>query len=116
VIPAVPGSTSPFSPGVPQTTPALPPTTATPTILNPTTTSSNGGLSGAAAIFIALGAIVVLVGISFFIWRDARRAAPVRAGAGDDGLGGTRRGSKAPPKSRKLSPAERRRRKRGRAR
>jgi hypothetical protein len=61
--------------------------------------------------------LVLLAGISFFIWRDARRRAPVRPGmahavAGD----GARSGSKARPKPRKLSPAERRRRKRGRAR
>jgi hypothetical protein len=61
-----------------------------------------------------VGAIVVLGGIAFFIWRDARRRAPVKAGAvGTDGRGRT--GSKPPPKPRKLSPAERKRRKRGRA-
>jgi hypothetical protein len=60
---------------------------------------------------------VVLTGIAFFIWRDARRRAPVRGTAdATAGMpGGPSRGSKAPPKPRKLSPAERRRRKRGRA-
>jgi hypothetical protein len=99
-------------------TPAPTPTVATPTVINPTTTSSTSdSLSGGSAIAIAIGAFVLLGGISFFIWRDARRRAPVRhhtatATAGADG----RSGSKRPVKPRKLSPAERRRRKRGRAR
>jgi hypothetical protein len=81
-----------------------------------TTTSSRGSssLSGNSALVIAIGALVVLGAISFFIWRDARRRAPVTSGAG--GFDVRRSGSKAPPKSRKLSAAERRRRKRGRAR
>jgi hypothetical protein len=70
-------------------------------------------LSGSSALFIAIGAIVLLGGISFFIWRDARRRAPVRGG---EGFEIRRSGSKPPPKQRKLSPAERKRRKRGRAR
>jgi hypothetical protein len=60
--------------------------------------------------------VVLLAAISFFIWRDARRRAPVRSGGGELGLDGRRAGSKPKPKSRKPSPAERRRRKRGRAR
>jgi hypothetical protein len=56
---------------------------------------------------------VVLAGISFFIWRDARRRAPQRGG---EGYEIRRSGSKPPPKPRKLSAAERKRRKRGRAR
>jgi hypothetical protein len=60
--------------------------------------------------------VIVLGGIAFFIWRDARRRAPVRtADAYGDGTG-RRAGSKAPPKQRKLSAAERKRRKRGKAR
>jgi hypothetical protein len=109
---------NPLSPGIPQS-PASTPTTTTPPILNPTTTSSSdSGLSGSSAAAIAIGAIVILGGISMFIWRDARRRAPVRdraaglAAAGADG----RSGSKQRAKQRKLSPAERRRRKRGRAR
>jgi hypothetical protein len=59
----------------------------------------------------------VLGGISFFIWRDARRRAPTRARpAGALAAEGRRQGSKQRAKPRKLSPAERRRRKRGRAR
>lgn len=116
-----PGTTSPFSPGVPVSpiTPTI--STAQPTIAQTTTSSSSGGgLSGSGAIAIAVGAIVVLGGISYFIWHDARRHAPVRRAAGGadltDAAGGRARGSKAPPKPRKPSPAERRRRKRGRAR
>jgi hypothetical protein len=110
-----PGS-SPFSPGLPLQSTTTP--TTTPTIVQTATSSSgSGGLSGTSAVLIAAGAIVVLGGISLFIWRDARRRAPVRHRAHADvgGVGG-RSGSKAPPKPRKLSPAERRRRKRGRAR
>jgi hypothetical protein len=59
-----------------------------------------------------VGAIVILAGISFFIWRDARRRAPVKPGV----VAATAGGSKPRRGSRKLSPAERRRRKRGRAR
>ncbi len=113
------GLGNPLSPGLPQgqgttatsaTAPALPPTSTT-------STSSGNGLSGTSAIVIAIGALVILGGISIFIWRDARRRAPVRArGAGADVPGGSRPGSKARAKPRKLSPAERRRRKRGRAR
>jgi hypothetical protein len=119
-------ATNPLSPGLPQsptttptaTTPAAPPTT-TPSITNSGSTSSGGSFTGTDAIVIAAGAIIVLGGISFFIWRDARRRAPLRhrAAAATAGAGGrSRSGSKAPAKARKLSPAERRRRKRGRAR
>jgi hypothetical protein len=106
---------NPLAPGIPAS-PAPTPTAPTPTIINPTTTSTNGSLSGGGVLAIAIGAIVLLGGISFFIWRDARRRAPVRhaahATAGADG----RSGSKRPVKPRKLSAAEKRRRKRGRAR
>ncbi len=112
---ALPGGTSPFSPGVPYTPPAT--TTATsPSVVNVTTTSSaSGGISGTDAILIAIGAVVVLSAIAYFIWADSKRHARVRTATA--GVGGDRRsGSKTPPRSRKLSPAERRRRKRGRAR
>lgn len=112
------GSSNPLSPGFPAA-PAPTPTTSTPTIINPTTTSSTGGgsLSGGSVVAIAIGALVLIGGISLFIWRDARRRAPVRhrASAATAGAGG-RPGSKRPVKPRKLSAAERRRRKRGRAR
>jgi hypothetical protein len=109
-----PGAVNPFAPGIPAS-PVPTPTAPTPTAINPTT-STNGTLSGGSVLAIAIGAIVLLGGISFFIWRDARRRAPVRhaahATAGADG----RSSSKRPVKPRKLSAAEKRRRKRGRAR
>ena len=116
-----PGTTNPLSPGVPvpqATTPST--TTATLPAVLPTTNTSSGssGLSGSGTIAIAVVAALVLGGIAYFIWRDARRRAPVRHARGEvAGLPGgeARSGSKAPPKPRKLSPAERRRRKRGRA-
>jgi peptidoglycan/LPS O-acetylase OafA/YrhL len=118
--PAVPDTTNPFSPGVPISPATVPNTTTTPTVVQTSSSSSGGGsgLSGTNAIEIALVAVVVLSGIAFFIWRDARRRAPVRntADATAGMPGSASRGSKAPPKSRKLSQAERRRRKRGRAR
>jgi hypothetical protein len=99
------------------------PTTTTPTTPAPTTpittnTGSGGtsGLTGTDAVLIAIGAIIVLGGISYFIWWDARKRAPVRAAAATAGAAGRRTGSKGRAKPRRLSPAERRRRKRGRAR
>ena len=119
-LPAVAGAqtSNPLAPGFPQPSVSIPTTnTAAPTIQTTTTAGSGSGFSGSSAIFIAIGAIVVLGGISFFIWRDARRRAP----KGHRTLApieaeGRRAGSKARPKPRKLSPAEKRRRKRGRAR
>jgi hypothetical protein len=96
-------------------TPTPTATTPAPVITNPTSqTAGSSTLSGASALVIVVGAVVVLGGIAFFIWRDARRRAPARTA---DALGGTgrRAGSKAPPKPRKLSAAERKRRKRGKA-
>jgi hypothetical protein len=112
-----PGS-NPLTPGFPQPTVAVPTTTtAVPTIQTTTTAGSGSGFSGTSAFVIAVGAVLVLGGISFFIWRDARRRAPTRTRAWAPGLEeGRRKGSKPPQKARKLSPAERRRRKRGRAR
>jgi Na+/H+-dicarboxylate symporter len=109
-------TSNPFTPGLP-VAPSQTPTTPTPTIVNPAPTStSGGGLTGGSVIAIAIGAIVLLGGISLFIWRDARRRAPVRRPAMATPGDGSRAGSKQRTKSRKLSPAERRRRKRGRAR
>jgi hypothetical protein len=86
-------------------------------VISPATasTAGGGGLSGTSAIAIAIGAFAVLGGISYFIWRDARRRAPVAVRSAANGDRQTRPGSKAPPKARKLSAAERKRRKRGRA-
>ncbi len=110
-----PGS-NPLSPGFPQQSVSVPTTSTTvaPTISTPTTAGSGSGFTGSSVVVVAVGALIVLGGISFFIWRDARRRAPARAAmaVGE----GRRQGSKRPQKPRKLSPAERRRRKRGRAR
>jgi hypothetical protein len=108
-------TSNPFSPGLPQSVPSIPTSTAPAPIAIPTTTTSGGGtLSGGSALAIGLGALIVLGGIAFFIWHDARRRAPIRHRMAEEGAGAG--GSKARPKPRKLSPAERRRRKRGRAR
>jgi anaerobic selenocysteine-containing dehydrogenase len=90
--------------------------TAAPTVISTATaaTSGSGGLSGGGAIAIAIGAFVVLGGICYYIWRDARRRAPVAARPAGE-TRENRPGSKAQPKARKLSTAERKRRKRGRA-
>jgi hypothetical protein len=108
------GGANPISP-VPTTT-----TSATSAVVATSSTATSGGssLSTGSALAIAVGAFAVLGGISFFIWRDARRRAPVRSRSAEPGAAGNgrRAGSKPPPKPRKLSPAERRRRKRGRAR
>ena len=120
--PAVPitpnGSTNPLSGGVAPVspTPTPTPTATTPAIVNPTVqTNGSSSLSGGSALVIVIGAVLVLGGIAFYIWRDARRRAPATTA---DALGGAghRAGSKAPPKPRKLSAAERKRRKRGKAR
>jgi len=111
-------TTSPLSGGFPQPSVSIPTsTTATPTIQTTATAGSGSGFSGSSAIIIAVGAIVVLGGIAIFIWRDARRRAPKghRLTAPIDAEG-RRAGSKARQKPRKLSAAEKRRRKRGRAR
>jgi hypothetical protein len=118
--PAPPTSTTnPLSPGIP-VSPAPSTSTAAPTIVQTASSNSAGSssLSSNSVLFIAIGAVVLLVAISYFIWRDARRRAPVkgRGLTGELGLEGRRAGSKAPRKPRKLSAAEKRRRKRGRAR
>src|SRR5205085_819166 len=72
------GQTNPLTPGLPQPSVSVP-AAPTPTVITTASTSGSGsGLSGGSAIAIAIGAIVLLGGISFFIWRDARRRAPVR--------------------------------------
>ena len=114
------GQASPLTPLTPST-PAPQTQTVTPTVAAPTTqtpTSGSSTLSGTNAIAIAIGALVLIAAIAGFIWYDARRRAPVRhrAAAATAGGGGGRPGAKPKAKGRKLSPAERRRRKRGRAR
>lgn len=94
------------------TTPA---TSTTPAPVT-TTASSSGGLSSLDAVLIAIIAAALLGGVCFWIWYDARGHAS-RIGR-EDPLFGQRAhaGSKAPHKQRKLTPAERKRRRRGRAR
>jgi hypothetical protein len=110
-------TTNPFVPFVQPTASTTP---TQPSVLNPVTTTNStgsGSLSSGGVIAIGAGAVIVLGGISFFIWYDARRRAPVRSRAAAVAAGaGSRPGSKQRVKPRKLSPAERRRRKRGRAR
>jgi hypothetical protein len=107
------GASNPFGP-LPQPTGTVPQTTTTsaPSIVQTTTTAGSTSVSGTGIAAIAIGAIIILVGISYFIWRDARKRAPVT----ERELAGAPSGSKPRRKSRKLSPAERKRRKRGRAR
>ena len=107
-----------FGIGLPQSSAPTPTQTQTIAPVVTTSSSAGGSLSGTDALLVAAGAIVVLGAIAYFIWSDSRhhvrllrRAAPAGTATGNPG-----RGSKAPPKSRKLTPAERRRRKRGRAR
>jgi hypothetical protein len=104
-------SSNPFSGGltVPGETATTPTTTA---VVDTSTSGAGGGFSGTSAIAIAVAAFVVIVGIAAALFRDARRR-----------TGGSRHakpeervpGSRRPPKARKLRPAERRRRKRGRS-
>jgi hypothetical protein len=111
-----------LSGGLPVTPSGTTPTTGAvaPAVLPTATTASTsgGGLGGGGAILVGLGAVALLGGVVAYIWRDSRRHAPVKPGGytAAEALGGGRSGSKAPPKSRKLSAAERKRRKRGRAR
>jgi len=109
---------NPLSPAFPQpTVQTQTTTTSVSTIQTSATAGSGSAFSGSSALFIAIGAVVVLGGISYFIWRDARKHAPKghRLVAPIDAEG-RRAGSKPRPKPRKLSQTEKRRRKRGRAR
>jgi hypothetical protein len=85
-----------------------------------TSTSGSGGLSGFDAVLIGVIVVLVLVGISFWVWYDARsNVAQLRHGGGaasDPMFSRSHPGSKAAAKPRKPKPAERKRRKRGRAR
>jgi hypothetical protein len=114
------GQGNPLTPLTPST-PAPQTQTVTPTLAAPTTqtpTSGSSTFSGTNAIAIATGALVLIAAIGMFIWYDARKRAPVRRRAAAATAGGSdaRPGTKTKPKGRKLSPAEKRRRKRGRAR
>ncbi len=109
-------ASNPFSAPLPQPTVSTT-TSAAQTISTSATAGGGSAFTGNSAVIIGIGAIVVLGGISLFIWRDARKRAPVRHRPGESPDGsGPRYGTKQRAKPRKLSPAERRRRKRGRAR
>ena len=114
---------SPFTPGVPQPTTPLPSATTAPLVLTApnanvgaVTTTGAGGFSTLDSILVGIGVAALIGGIAFFIWRDsagaARRLPHAAAAAGTAGSGS--RGSKA-ARPKKLSAAEKRRRKRGRA-
>jgi hypothetical protein len=83
-----------------------------------TTTGAGGGISSGDALVVAIIAVAVIAGIGLYVWADSRRSSRRLSGRGNDGTdadGGRHKGSKAPPKSRKPTAAERRRRKRGQA-
>jgi hypothetical protein len=82
----------------------------------PSSNSGVGGLGPVTSAFIFVVALLLIGGIGWLIMRDARRRAPQRHAAFATAEGSSRGGAKARPKQRKLSPAERKRRKRGRAR
>ena len=110
-------TTNPFLQGLPQPSVSTQTTTAASTISTSATAGGGSAFTGHSALIIAIGAFVVLGGISLYIWRDARKRAPVRHRPGESPDGsGPRYGTKPRAKPRKLSPAERRRRKRGRSR
>jgi hypothetical protein len=89
----------------------------TPATTDNTTTTANAGsgVSGGDAIVIGVVVIGLLLGIAVFVMRDARSHTVGDPDPSDNPFADKRKGSKAPPKSRKLKPAERKRRKRSRA-
>ncbi len=108
---------NPLVPTFTQPTTSTSTTTAPPQVQTTATAGSGSAFTGSSAVFIGISALVVLGGIALYIWRDARRRAPKghRTLAPIDAEG-KRAGSKPRQKPRKLSQAEKRRRKRGRAR
>jgi hypothetical protein len=92
-------------------------TPAAPPVASSTTTTSNG-LSSFDGLLIAIIAVLVLGGIAFYVWYDSRGAAAmIGHHASDDSMFARQHaGSKAQRKPRKHKVAERKRRKRGRAR
>ena len=125
-LPATAGAvTNPFVPAPAQQAPAqqAPAQQApTPTPVAPTTTGNGGGISNGQVALLSLAAVALIAGIWMVIVRDARRATAGRVRTGrsrrdDDGAvrtGGS--ATKASHRSRKLSAAEKQRRKRGKAR
>src|SRR4051794_5215437 len=92
-----------------QQTPTPAPTTQT--------EADSGSLGTRDALLVAAGIAALIGGIWFVIARDAKRATAGHVRADDGALGEGRGGSatRAGRRSRRLSAAERRRRKRGRA-
>ena len=82
------------------------------------TTVDDGSIGAGELLLIGLGIAVLFGGIWFVISRDARRATAGRIRTVDGGLGEGRGGSatRSGHRTRRLSTAERKRRKRGRAR
>ncbi|MGN6189057.1 MAG: hypothetical protein ACTHOE_09170, partial [Conexibacter sp.] len=79
----------------------------------PQTQADNGSLGGAEVLLVAIGVVALIGGIWFVIARDAKRVTAGRVPSADGGLG--RGATRASRRGRRLSAAERRRRKRGRA-
>ena len=77
------------------------------------TSADEGSVSGKEALLIGVGIVALIGGIWVVIARDAKRATAGRVSAADGGLGGS--ATRASRRGRRLSAAERRRRKRGRA-
>ncbi len=115
---AAPAQQSPFQQQTPapsqdqvaeQTTPTPAPTTQT--------EADTGSLSVRDGLLVVVGIAALIGGIWFVIARDAKRVTAGHVRTGDSALGDGRGGSatRSARKSRRLSAAERRRRKRGRA-
>jgi hypothetical protein len=80
----------------------------------PQAQSDNGSISGWDGLLIGAGIVALIGGIWFVIARDAKRATGGRVPAADGGRGGGS-ATRASRRGRRLSAAERKRRKRGRA-
>ncbi len=118
-LPAVAGAQAPtpLAPTFTQPTTSTSSSTTSSAVNTTGTAGSGSAFTGSSAVVIGIGALVVLGGISLYIWRDARRRAPKgRRTLAPIDAEGKRAGSKPRAKPRKLSQAEKRRRKRGRAR
>jgi hypothetical protein len=79
----------------------------------PPTSLDEDSMGAREALLIGAGIVALIGGIWFVIARDAKRATAGRVPAADSGVG--RSTTRASRRSRRLSAAERRRRKRGRA-
>jgi hypothetical protein len=75
----------------------------------------DGSIGGTELLLIGVGIVALIGGIWFVIARDAKRVTAGRVPAADGGGLGGRSATRASRRSRRLSAAERRRRKRGRA-